>query len=745
MNAILYRSAILRRSKDSKGYDLSFSSELPVRRFDEDEKVEYEEVLSHEPEDVDMSRAKDGLPLLENHDRTRHVGRVENIGVDSATRMMRGTARFSHGSKDVEEDVADGIKPDVSVGYQYAGEKSRETKDGKQVRCYRWMPYEASVVSIPEDTRVGFGRAKTGSRAMEHQGKALSEAIVALMAVIPSLQAGKCLTNCQVAITAIESATSDFTPGTAEVAWEECFEAVYSLRNNTDELSKAAAAACSAAAEVCYQVWAGSNRSFDPAKKEKHQRMRLLFAPDAAPAGGGTAAPVVAAPAVSTVNVTEVQNADRTRAKKIREACDQMCRAMPEQADRFRSMQTKAVEDGTSFEDFSSALVPAAAQGRQASALTYQAAGISDAEARRYSLVRAARHCIENHTNVPDGLEGEVHKEYYNRCKGLRDQAGFLMPFDLPCHAGPDRREFSHLAQRMGIQGMTRDMQVNIFGQGGAFVPTTLLTTPIELLRNRMVAKRLGVASMAGLEGNVAIPRQTAAATAYAVSEIAALTLSNQAIDQISLSPKRVGAYNIYSKQLLIQSSVDVENFMRDDLMKQVAIKHDYLILQGSGANSEPLGIMNQPGIGAISFNGTATWLEAVTFETLISSGNADVKDMAFITTPSVRGKWKTIPKTGTSNQFPIFLWEGGDWADEWNDGEVNGYRAAVSNQVLNNAVAFGNWADSGHAMWGALDVVVDPYSLSPNAEVRIAVNTWADVYIRHAASFVWSTDAGNQ
>jgi hypothetical protein len=318
--------------------------------------------------------------------------------------------------------------------------------------------------------------------------------------------------------------------------------------------------------------------------------------------------------------------------------------------------------------------------------------------------------------------------------KNITNQAGgFWVPPDAMISRRMTRRE-------------KRDLNVGIFNQGGAFVQTTILTPIIEILRNRMVCDRLGVQGMAGLEGNVAIPRQTGAATAYSLPEQNALTISTQALDQVLLTPHRVGAWNNYSRQLLLQSSVDVENFMREDLMKVLAIKWDYLILQGQGGGSEPTGILNTTGIGSLAFGGTATWAQVVSFETSLAVANADLGNMAYVTTPSVRGRWKAVAKTGVgvTSVVPIFLWDKGNWGDGSNDGEVNGYRAAATNQILNNLVFFGNWEDAIHALWGGYDVIVDPYTQATQATTRVTVNTFGDVAVRHAASFCVSVDAGN-
>ncbi len=77
--------------------------------------------------------------------------------------------------------------------------------------------------------------------------------------------------------------------------------------------------------------------------------------------------------------------------------------------------------------------------------------------------------------------------------------------------------------------------------------------------------------------------------------------------------------------------------------------------------------------------------------------------------------------------------------------GVVNGYPAFATNQVDANTVFFGNWADCILASWGGIDVTVDPYSVAETATVRLIINAFVDVGVRHAASFCASTDSGAQ
>jgi len=736
MTTRMFRSFTLDRSKakkEDRTISMVFSSEFPVVRMNDDGE-EFEEILSHDEEDVDLSRLKDGAPLLEMHDLNRQRGVIEGAEIDQETKAGRAVARFSKSeeAEKVFQDVVDGIRKHVSVGYELTGVKSSSKGAlGRAMIRFKWQPFEISIVSAPEDPNTGIGR---GKRALEFQSKALIECIAAVTLALAntSLLDGT-RSACRVALTACEACLESCTPGTAGVCWEECCEAANSLRFVPDTASQAAAVACAAASEMCWQVMQGNNtRSVDAKKLEKRSNMRILLNPTPA-AGGGATIPTT--PAADKPDLVVLENrardGERTRSKRIMTAAGELVKNFPEGAEQFRALAQKAIDENKSAEDFNADLLAALPGVKKQTPITMRSLGLNEAEQNEYSIGRALRSMLVNKGQV-NGLEGEVHQAMTQQHIGV-DPEGIWVPPDA----------MMRVRSRSYRRGQ-RDLQVGVFNQGGAFVPTILQVPIIEILRNRMVTERLGVQSLSGLAGNVAIPRQAGAATAYTVPESGALTKSTQALDQIALTPHRVGAWNDYTRQLLLQSSVDVENFIRDDIMKVLAIKWDYLILQGSGANDEPMGIFNTPGIGSVAFGAAASWAKMIDFETQLSVANADAGNMAYVTTPAVRAKLKAAAKIGTT--YPIFIWEKGEWADGSNDGSVNGYRAAVTNQLLNNMVAFGNWEDCiGPAMWGGYDFIVNPYTLDTQGEVRVTCNTYGDVAVRHAQSFCWSADSGAQ
>ena len=134
----------------SRTFEFPFSSEYPVKRYFGNE------VLSHEEGAADLSRLNDGGAVLFNHNMDKPIGVVESayIGEDK-----RGYAkiRFSRSkfASEILEDVKDGILRGISFGYSI--NDMDETSDGMLARS--WSVHELSVVTVPADPTIGFGRS----------------------------------------------------------------------------------------------------------------------------------------------------------------------------------------------------------------------------------------------------------------------------------------------------------------------------------------------------------------------------------------------------------------------------------------------------------------------------------------------------------------------------------------------------------------------------------------------------------
>ncbi len=164
-------------SEDKRTVNLAFSSEEPYdRSFGT-------EILSHNPEDVDFSFIASGkAPLLLNHDLEKQIGVIEEAKISDADKVGRAVVRFGKSklADEVFRDVIDGIRSNVSVGYEIMkmdrvkGDDEDEEKPSYRVN---WKPLEASIVSIPADSTVGVGRSRYDNSTDQDSRKETIEVI----------------------------------------------------------------------------------------------------------------------------------------------------------------------------------------------------------------------------------------------------------------------------------------------------------------------------------------------------------------------------------------------------------------------------------------------------------------------------------------------------------------------------------------------------------------------------------------
>jgi HK97 family phage major capsid protein len=152
-----YRTGSVRMMDDEsdRRVMMSISSTNPVER-----EFGYE-VLEHNISSVDMEFMSSGkAPLLLDHDARQQIGVVEKAYMDND--KLRAQVRFSKNAmaEEVYRDVVDGIRGNVSIGYQIQGMTKDENgyKDKPLYRVSSFKPLEVSMVSIPADSSVGVGR-----------------------------------------------------------------------------------------------------------------------------------------------------------------------------------------------------------------------------------------------------------------------------------------------------------------------------------------------------------------------------------------------------------------------------------------------------------------------------------------------------------------------------------------------------------------------------------------------------------
>ena len=334
--------------------------------------------------------------------------------------------------------------------------------------------------------------------------------------------------------------------------------------------------------------------------------------------------------------------------------------------------------------------------------------GLSDKETRSFSFVKALNY-LSNQGDAQARRDaafeievGEAAAKQYERSSN-----GIVIPNEV----------------------LRRDLVVGTPTAGGDLVDDVLLAGSfIDLLRNRLSISQAGCTMLTGLQGNVSVPRQTSASTAYWVGENSAPTESQQAIDQVNLSPKTVGAFVDYSRRLLLQSSIDVEGMVRNDLARVIALEIDRAAVYGTGSSNQPQGLTNVSGIGSETLTGTGTFAEYIAMETDVAAANADAGALRYIINASARGALKSTEKASNTAQFV------------YENDQINGYPVIVSNQLASNDALFGDFSMFIMGMWSGLDLTVDPYAGATAGTVRVIALQDIDFAVKQPGAFCFAT-----
>lgn len=359
-----------------------------------------------------------------------------------------------------------------------------------------------------------------------------------------------------------------------------------------------------------------------------------------------------------------------------------------------------------------------------------------DQDASGYSYARAimgAAQMAEGKGEI-DGVEGEFHRAILKKMpEGYAPHGGVMVPLRLrqmPTRQGrPSQRALDTKTAAAGAEA--------VFDQPSSEI--------IELLRNRAVAALMGARFVTGLTAPVPFLKATGASSGYWVGEnpAAAVASSQPATGLTHLQPKTLQANVPYSRQFLALASIDVEAWIRDDLSIVHALTIDRACFHGLGSGGEPLGVYLADAVQIQTYSNVPTYAKVVDATGMAADKNALLGGLGWVTTPLLAAAMKRTPVI--SGAAAGFVWEG-----NVNDGNVAGYPARSSNQISKvlgggadeHGIIFGNWADLVVGMWGAMEVIVDPYALKKTGMIEITTFQMADTMFRHGESFVKGTGA---
>ena len=329
-------------------------------------------------------------------------------------------------------------------------------------------------------------------------------------------------------------------------------------------------------------------------------------------------------------------------------------------------------------------------------------------DSKRYSLARLYRHLAnpqDRKAAADAAFEIEVSNDISTRAKESA-QGAFVPDFAF------------------------RELTAGTATDGAELVATNLLAERfIDVLRNVSSVGQANATMLDGLRGDVAIPRKTtASAAAWIATESGDAAASEPQFDQVTLTPKTLGVYAEYSRQLFLQSTPSIDGLLQDDLSRGVALAIDLAALRGDGTGGAPTGVRSTASVNTstITVAGNPDWDEIVAFRTAVAADNALVGSQSWITNATVLGNMMIKPRV---SGYPDFIMD--------SEGTTLMGRGVIeSEQCAASEIYFGNFADLLIGMWGGRDVLVDPYTNGLSGAVRIVSLQSIDCAVRHPESF---------
>lgn len=338
-----------------------------------------------------------------------------------------------------------------------------------------------------------------------------------------------------------------------------------------------------------------------------------------------------------------------------------------------------------------------------------------------------------------DGLEGEMEVEHRNEILPMAGaEGGKYIPFAALTQPTIDRQAW----ERHRIGNYRADLG-SIANKGKELQDESRLMSPIDILYHYMILSELGVPTLTGLGPDIRYPTFAAGSDVPAEkAQDADDVVLNPTTDDFELTPKRLPISTKLNQQIVIQATYNVEAWLMDFLMKQIAQRIQDRFINGTGTAPQPQGLLASATLGAAQTIAASTNGDAVSRDKLlalvgkIDEANAWMGRTGFLMNSKTRNKLqRTLLDTGSGR----FVMEGMGIPSI-------GQPVAVTNQVPSNGtkgsgsglstVVFGNWLDSVIAQWGGIWTLRDVYTGARKGLTTLHAATYYDTKVLRAASF---------
>ena len=314
---------------------------------------------------------------------------------------------------------------------------------------------------------------------------------------------------------------------------------------------------------------------------------------------------------------------------------------------------------------------------------------------KNFSLIKAINDVVNNRNINEDALAVIEMGATEMRKSGLSYSGQIQLPVEERDNPKPTDGAIVATAQTQGEE-IVETEKLDILGP----------------LRGKSILAEAGCTFLTGLVGNISIPMYSGSTCGWKGEMVAADNGMGE-FDTVELSPKRLTAYIDISKQFLVQDSVGAEEMLRADIVNALVAKLEKTIFgDADGDATKPAGIF---------YNAE----EANPSYAEVCDAEADLTDYLgdkrFVMSPTAKSAFKQTTISGQLSDLRLLM----------QGNEVDGYPVSSSSNVVDGGWAFGDFRELVVAQWGAIDIVVDPYTLATKNAIRLVINAFFDAKVR--------------
>lgn len=271
---------------------------------------------------------------------------------------------------------------------------------------------------------------------------------------------------------------------------------------------------------------------------------------------------------------------------------------------------------------------------------------------------------------------------------------------------------------------------ITVASEGEDVVATDVYNV-LEPLRAKNVLIQAGAKFLTNLQGDVQVPVMNGSNVSWE-GETASASDGAGSFSNVKLQPKRLTAYVDISKQFLIQDSASAEAMIRQDLVNAINSKLEATILGDAvGSTTKPQGIFY---LAAPEGGTTTPTLTKISSFSGICDLEADVEDAnvigecAYIMSNKAKAVFRNMAKSSKSTELVM------------QNGTIDGTKVYNTSNVVDKAVAYGDFSQLAIGQWGAIDLTVDPYTKASEGKVRLVVNAFFDAKVLRSGAIAVAT-----